>query len=281
VRTQWTPTDVWTCAATRFQVTTFNMQLISDQTAMIDLWVRAFARIADGLPHVYVTATKDEAEAITGALSTNALKLAAGVVAYWDGAALFESQTIPMTQVTGATPTLTGLTLGCAGTDPLSTWDYLTGYFAAPEVYVLRQIKALLRARNGTGQLLAGYTDAAIERSYGEYTILSSANQVMAAHAEAVPVPSATNLFGLSVNFTVIVGKTLLDAPQNCEDLLLIGGGIRSLLGDEQRTLGGLCVDTVITGVAGPAPAGGAGEHAYQTVRISGTAQFNPLRSDT
>jgi hypothetical protein len=284
MRFQFIDSSTWTPPATSvFELVRVRLDLLTAAANKRDLYFRVLAHAAQGyLPRIYATGTKAQANAITVELGTNALRIAAGVLAYAD---LLDPITAPWTIVltdqTGTNPDLSGLAVQVNGTPPTpsAAWNYVGGYVASPANEVLSKIKALLVARMGAGQILEGFTAAEITTCHDQMTILSTSNQITGVHVSQNDLPVATGYYGKEVHYSVIIGRLRPDEESGYTDLITIGDSVWSLLGDEERDLDGLISTHKVEGMEGPTPINGE-DGTYQAVRINGVATFPMMYSD-
>lgn len=274
-------TGTWTCSSACF---TINQVVLSDLTTVAnkrECWIRFVARTAQFFfPSIYITKTKAEALAITGYLANDAARIAAGVIAYCDVLDnITAPQTLTFTNQATVAPDFTGFKLRVTGVALSGDTDYMAGYIASPGNEVLSQIETILESRMGSGQILDGYTSATCSKGPESFTIHGQAKNIAAAVASEDDIETAVGLFGVAVNFAVLIGRLAIPRETGYAALLRTAGEVRSVLADELRTLNGLCTDLVIGQVAGPEEVSGKGE-PYMVARITGRANFHTLTSD-
>jgi hypothetical protein len=284
MRFLFTDSSTWTPPATTvFELTRVRLDLLTTAANKRDLHFRVLAHAVDGyLPRIYATGTKAQANAITAALGTNALRIAAGVLAYAElNDPITAATSVPLTDQSGTDPDLSGLVIQVNGTPPVpsAAWNFVGCYVASAANEVLAKIEALLTARMGAGQILEGFTSAEVTTCHDQMTILSTANQITAVHVSQTDLPAATGYYGKQVHYSVIIGRMRPDEEAGYTDLITIGDNVWSLLGDEERDLDGLISTHKVEGMEGPTPINGD-DGTYQAVRINGVAYFPVMRSD-
>jgi len=282
MRFLFTDSSTWTPPATTvFDVVRPRLDLLTTAANKRDIYIRAMSHAADTfLPRLYVTGTKAQANAITVSLGTNALRIAAGVLAYCEPAVpITAAQTLVFTDQTGTDPDMSGLGVEVNGSYVEVNWDFVGCYVASPANEVLAKVKALLTARMGAGQILEGFTSAEITTCNDDMTILSTANQITGVHVSQNDLPAATGYYGKEVHYKIIIGRMRADEEAGYTDLITIGDNVWSLLGDEERDLDGLISTHKIEGLEGPTPINGK-DGVYQSVIINGVATFPMMYAD-
>lgn len=259
-----------------------NVDEITTATNKRSVFIHAFGRDGGVTNYVYVFGTMAGAlTAITNSMS-DAEKTAAGVMAYTDDwTPSGNPQSLMLTNHAGVPPDLTGLRLQVNGSGDSTDYDGVWFYMDSPEAAVLAEIESVLESYMGSGQALAGFSTARVLVGPEELTIASAAPLALIAMVDSPETVRQAGKFALEVNWTVIVGaRGVTNAGSDAYmEVLGYAGAVRSILGDENITLNGVTIETVIGNIAGPRPVFGI-EEPYLASAVSGKCRFPSLDSD-
>lgn len=274
----------YSCTSAQCVVNRVRFDLMSVATNKRDVFIRALQRPADP-NHVetnfYAVKTLSEALAITGVVADASFD-SSGVVAYKEDVVMGGSpQTVTMTNNSGVAPDMTGMKIEVDGSGDSSNWDGLWGYSAALSQMVLDEIESILGNYMGSGQALEGLIAARVVKGPEDLVVLGMAPAIIASIAEEPETFRQAGFFAADVNFTLIVGNRGLvnKGEDNYLDVMAYATGIRSIIGDENITLNGVTVETVVSSVEGPVLIEGESE-PYVAAKVNGVCHFPVLESD-
>lgn len=260
-----------------------------------DIWVRLIRNHAiagnGALPHCYVFRTRTAAnQTITQAtleswLADDVVKLAAGVIMKSEQIAPGDAlQTLTPTLLTGALPDMGGLTLGVYVYEASpSTWTGVWGYTSELSNLVGSQIESILDEYVSEGQALADFAVGSISR--GPRGKRARRRQVLTVQAGDEQMPAEVGGFARDVSFSIEVGHiaaakdgvTAADGRKGVgaiESCKAAADAVVSIIGDERRTLGGLCIKAEILDVSEPAIAETESSGSWAVCEITGRALF-------
>ena len=265
-----------------FTLDRMRYDMLDEATNKRTLHAHAFGRDGGITNILYLFGTLTEAlVAITNSYSA-AEKTAAGVMAYCEGFDMQGNpQTLLITDHAAVLPDLSGLKIEINGTNSADDWDGIWQYVDSPASSVLQEIESVLGNYMGSGQSLDGFTAARIVKGPEELLIMGRAPSIIAAIADESEAVRQAGDFALDVFFSVLVGDRGM--KNRGEDVYLdvmgYAGSVRSILGDENITLNGVTVETVILSVEGPGLIAGEGE-PYLASKVNGVCKFPVLNSD-
>ena len=275
-------TRTYSVAKAKFDVSKVDMSSLTTEANRRDVFVRAMYRTTSKKNNAYFTKTLAEAEAISGELATDATKTAAGVIGYHANFTLDStSRTFTYTNHSAVTPSMAGISISYSGDGDTSNWDAVYGYDAAPEAVVLDEIEYLIQQRMSSGQALAEYTSASIQKAPIEVSIMSRAPNIVAAMVDVEDAESAVQSHGLLCTITLVVGRLGPDVggPLTYQQLARDAGQLRSIIFDEHRTLTGLVDETKYQTTEGPTQVEGE-EEPYLAAKVVGIARLFTLDTD-
>jgi hypothetical protein len=261
-----------------------RFDLLSVATNKRDVFIRALQRPADA-NHVetnfYVVKTLSEALAIDDVV-LDADFTTTGLIAYKEDVVMGGAPaTISMTNHAANAPDMTGMKLEINGSGDSSDWDGLWGYSAGLSQLVLDEIENILGDYMGSGQSLEPFIAARVVKGPEDLVVMGMAPQIIAAVSDEPETFRQAGDFAADVNFSIIVGDRGMKnkGETNYLNVMGYGGAIRSILGDENITLNGVTVETVISSVEGPVLIEGEGE-PYVAAKVNGVCHFPVLESD-
>lgn len=269
--------------ASQFKLLAVDLSSVSE-TSRRDLWFRT---IRDGdapQTDIYATKTYDEAVAIADILEDSiAARQAAGVAAYsLDITVDGTRNSITLTNQVGLPPSLSDLGITYEGAAAGGSWNATFGYTASPEQAVTEEIDYILQQYMSAGQSLEDFTSARIIRGPDELQVLSIAPNIVASIAGSEDAETAAGRHGINVRGTVIVACRNLTSKGEAayDNALKYAGAVRSILGDEKKTLNGLTPEVVIGAVEGPELIAGPDEPGYMGARVTYLARFPDMMPD-
>lgn len=252
-----------------FKVSKVDWSIVSRSNRR-DLWIRVKKEYdADSYPVLSVWDRRDNARAL--ALADNYLAASANITG--TGA-----QVVTLTNNASTDPDLTGLRINCTVTATDGGYDAVWGYIASPAWFMHTLIDGILAEYITSGKALADFSTARLVAHGDELIILSKAPQVVATSMAEYDAPSIAGKYALEVPFHCVVGHRGLSASTLTADVLGWAGTLRSILGDERRTLEGFTVGCDVTSTEGPIMAFGAIE-PYFAAEVRGTMRIPEMET--
>ena len=243
-------------------------------------WAAAFKTRSEAEAHDYTSGANGDAGDFLGDSDWRDNN---GVIAWVNGASWpSDATSMIFTNNAAVAPDLTGLVLEVSGdgSAPTSDQDGVWGYMAAPEVLVSEKIQWALEQYMGSGQALEDFSAARLEIVPGGIEVRSRAPNIVGVITEAEDEEAAAGEYALKVNFQIIVGTARKDLETVATDVLAHAGNVRSILIDQEKTLDGVALETVISSTEGPSSAIGDGKELYTIATLHGFARFPRMTTD-